>query len=294
MSNLIFPAIRSMRVVSRERIDGEQIFETAGGYEQRVQRWAAPRWRYRFAFGYLRSAPSKLESQALEGLAARLRGRTDTFLWADPEDSVVVAHPFAAGDGATTVFQLQRSIVPSAQLQAAFSRAYWPVAGDGYEPCFDLMGEPLVYKDGALQTEGVDYTLGINGKITFATAPADATVLSWSGTHLKRCRFDVPSLLLSQFQTLQAIWQNNGVDVITVAKGGGNLYIGGPPPPAPSAPVITSPADGTDAPDSTIDVIGTEALGSGVAIDVYVDDVLRSTITTGPGGAWTAPAVPLV
>jgi hypothetical protein len=226
MSLLIFPDLPGLKVLSRERIDNASVFETASGKEQRVGRWVAPRYRYRLGFGsaFLRSAAAYQELQALEGFASRMRGRLDTFMWSDPEDYTYTAHPFGVGDGTVTEFQLQRSMVPSASLPGAASRVYWPVVGDGYEPCLDLASSPAIYKDGTLQTgDGTDYQLGANGLVLFVSAPAAGAVLTWTGTYWKRCRFDSDSVGTERI--VPGWWKSGGVDLVTVPVGGGAVTI---------------------------------------------------------------------
>jgi hypothetical protein len=111
MSNLVFPTLAGLSPdVSRTRLDNNSIYETAGGKEQRLGRWSRPRYRYKLGFSFLRSASAFQELQAIENFAARHRGRFDSFLWADPEDSSVADHGFGVGDGVTTAFQLQRTM----------------------------------------------------------------------------------------------------------------------------------------------------------------------------------------
>lgn len=225
MSALVFPTLLGMTVISRERVDSVSIFETASGKEQRLGRWAAPRYRYKLGFGggFLRSAAAYAELQALEGFAARMRGRLDTFLWSDPEDSAVTAHPFSVGTGSLTTFQLQRSLVPDASLPAAASRNYWPVIGDGYEPVYDLASVPSIYVDGVLKTGGgTHYTLTTNGTVAFVAAPAVGAVLSWTGAYWKRVRFDSDSMSVER--SLPGLWKG-GVDLISVPVGGGTVYV---------------------------------------------------------------------
>jgi hypothetical protein len=86
-------------------------------------------------------------------------GVFDTFLFVDDEDDDVVTHNFGVGNGSTTDFQLQRTLVATADLPAPASRSYWPILGDGYEPIFDLNGSPSIFKDAVLQTITTHYTL---------------------------------------------------------------------------------------------------------------------------------------
>ena len=223
MSNLVFPTLACLPQITRTRIDNTSIYETASGKEQRLGRWAAPRYRYRLPFNFLRSATGFAELQALEGFAARVRGAFDSFLWSDPEDNAATAHAFAAGNGSATTFQLQRSLVPDASLPAAASRSFYPVIGDGYEPVYDLASVPTIYVGGVLKTSGTDYVLGANGVVTFTAAPALAAVLTWTGTWWKRVRFAGDELSVDQI--VQRLWKAGSVELITVPVGAGNVYV---------------------------------------------------------------------
>jgi len=139
MSNLVFPDLVGVKVdLEREPIYRTQIKEAFSGKEQRRSAWSAPRYRYRMNFEFLRSAATLMELQKLVGFFARHAGAWDSFLFTDPEDCAVSAHPFGVGNATTVAFQLQRSLVPSADLPSAATRAYWPAFGDGYEPVWDL------------------------------------------------------------------------------------------------------------------------------------------------------------
>lgn len=112
MSALILPPALGARVISREPYTDVRVDEAVSGKEARSSWWLAPRYRYKVAFEALRSdAGSRLDFQQLAGLFARSFGRADSFLFSDEADNSVSDHGFGVGDGATTAFQLQRSLL---------------------------------------------------------------------------------------------------------------------------------------------------------------------------------------
>ena len=187
MSNLVFPlGTATGRVVSREVYTSSRINESASGKEYRSTWWSTPRYRYKVAFDSLLGASgSRQDFQALAGFLVRHFGMLDSFLFTDPEDNTVTAHPFGTGDASTTKFQLQRSLVAGAAI-------FWPSFVDGYEPCTDLNGAPQIYVNGVLKTVTTDYTISSTGLVTFVAAPAAAAALTWTGSYYRRCRIASP------------------------------------------------------------------------------------------------------
>ncbi len=149
MSNLVFPYSRLPGVkinVKRRPMFKTQVQESISGKELRASWWTYPRYKYTLSFEGLRAANAYQEFQTLVGFIGRHLGQFDSFLFQDPEDNAVTAHPFARGNGITAAFQLQRSLVPAASLPADVSKTFWPNYGDGYEPIFDLNGAPTIYR----------------------------------------------------------------------------------------------------------------------------------------------------
>lgn len=198
MSNLTFPTLPGLDIaVEREPYDGVQVDAAASAKEVRSTWETYERYRYKLRFNFLRDG-SQLEWQRLVGFRTRHGGSLDSFPFTDPQDNAVAAHPFGVGDGSTLTFQLQRTIVPAADLAAANLRSYWPVYGDGYEPVTSLNGNPSIFVDTGggpvLKTLGVDYTLPGFGAVLWASAPAVGAILTWTGSYFRRCRFADQSL----------------------------------------------------------------------------------------------------
>lgn len=147
MSSLVYPTLSGMDInVKRTPIWSTEVLTSESGKELRAAWWTYPRYRFQLTYNYLRQDSNGDELATLEGFFHRMRGQFDNFLFADPKDSSATLMPFAKGDDATLAFQLQRTSVPSAQLPAATSRAYWPAQGDGYEPITELNGAPTIFR----------------------------------------------------------------------------------------------------------------------------------------------------
>lgn len=80
------------------------------GKEARVQKWTTQRWRYEPEIEVLRASAALQELQAVVNFFGRHAGKRDSFLLDDPDDGTVTDHGFGVGDGATTIFQLQRTL----------------------------------------------------------------------------------------------------------------------------------------------------------------------------------------
>lgn len=133
----------------------------------------------------------------LLGFYLNAGGPFSDFLYSDPYDFDVTAEFFALGDGATTQFQLIRSI------------------GSGSDIVQNLNGSPSLYDNGTLIASG--YTVSTTGIITFTAAPAAGHVLTWTGSYFYRVRFLNAELKFSQFA--QRIWEAKNVPLRSVILG---------------------------------------------------------------------------
>jgi uncharacterized protein (TIGR02217 family) len=214
VSNLVFPALAGLLpTISRTPVYSTSIQTAKSGKELRAAWWSYPRYKFNLQFEVLRADSVNQEWQTLFGFIGRHWGSFDPFLFLDPEDNAVTAHPFGAGDGSKTQFQLQRTLVPPALLNAPASRAFWPVIGDAYEPVFELTSAPSIYLDGVLKALGTDYTL-TNGLVTFMVAPGAGLVLTWTGGFYRRVRLDTDEQDAERI-VLQ-IWETKSLDLISV------------------------------------------------------------------------------
>ncbi len=121
MSNWIFDprTVPSFRSMTRTPMEHTIVQPIDSGKEARIQKYVTPRWRYELGFEYFRTAANTAEYQQIQGLFTRLSGMRDNFLLRDPDDNAVTDHGFGVGDGATTTFQLQRSLLAGTLTQDA-------------------------------------------------------------------------------------------------------------------------------------------------------------------------------
>lgn len=216
MSSLVFPmSLPGITIAFRRRpIYATKIQTASSGKELRAAFQIFPRYRYNLSFEFLRSDAVFTELQTLQGLFSRHLGQWDSFLIADPEDYTVTAHPFGRGNAVATAFQLQRSIVPSAQLPADVSKTFYPGTGDGFEPVFDVQAAPQIYVGGVLKATPADYTISASGLVTFTAAPANNAILTWTGTFYRRARF--ASDEMESERMFVQIWEQKSLDLISV------------------------------------------------------------------------------
>ena len=166
------------------------------GREVRASAYSYPRWEWAFGWEVARTASATPELQALYGFLGSKSGNGQPFYYRDPDDNTVTTQGFGTGTGAATVFQLQRTVG----------------AGTIYnylEPVLVLNQNPSIYINGTLKTLTTDYTIGLNGIITFTTAPASGAVLTWSGSYLFMCAFDDdtidPQQIFAGFWSVQKV-----------------------------------------------------------------------------------------
>lgn len=112
MSNYVFPSALPGVAISftRSAETDVKIQRAVSGKEYRSTWQASPLYRYTLNFEFVRSAAAYAELQSLASFWARHFGQLDSFLFTDPEDNAVTAMGFGVGDGATTAFQLQRTL----------------------------------------------------------------------------------------------------------------------------------------------------------------------------------------
>lgn len=235
MSDLIFPVDLAGLQVTIERVPeySTQIRSSASGLEARTPWFTQARSRYRLSFEVLRSSAALAEWQALVGFYQRHGGRWDSFLFQDPNDCecpVASPMPFGIGDGSTTEFQLQRTLVPPSER--ADPPVLWPEIGGGFEPVQELertvaylvtdaadylvtdsgdflvaqtLEDIFVYADGVELDPETDFTVDFRGLVVLTVAPAPGVVLSWAGRYYWRVRFATDALTSQRI--VPGLWQ---------------------------------------------------------------------------------------
>lgn len=118
MSGQLFPlSALGMTVEGRSPYVNVLVDEAVSGKEARSTWMTSPRWKYRIGCNAL--TPAVLAQ--VQGIFNRHFGTADTFLLNDPADNAVTDCGFGVGDGATTAFQLQRSVGGAIFDAAGFS-----------------------------------------------------------------------------------------------------------------------------------------------------------------------------
>ena len=151
------------------------------GRELRVADYPFPRWVWSLQYEFLRDQHDTRygaalgtgydELRELMGFYTRQLGSFDTFLYDDPSDDFAQNQGIAIGNGTTTAFQLIRTLsAPS-------------YGGLFTEPITQPALISAVYINNVAipnaSTSGPpNWTLGANGVITFAPAPANGAVIS--------------------------------------------------------------------------------------------------------------------
>lgn len=192
MAAAAFPIFPGAKFPKRSPVWSTQKLPSAGGMESRKPLWAAPRWRYEIPFEVLRQDVTPAELDALMGLFNQMNGSAGVFTYVDPDDCAVINQQFGTGDGATTQFQLVRTL-------GGFDEAvYLP---DSTLQVF-VNGSPA-----ALDAIGI-------GLVTFTSAPAESAVLTWTGTFSWPCQFDADEIPFAKIYDLK--WAAQSVKFTTV------------------------------------------------------------------------------
>ena len=200
MSSLVFPSLPGLDIkVNRTPIFATEIQVAASGKEQRAAFQSFPRYKWALTLNFARNNGQYGATYDEPGTLLRfffgLLGSWDSFLFADPYESAVVAQPFGTGNASATAFQLQRCDPGNWSGPAS---NYYPATGSGFEPIFDLQAPPQIYINGVLKTVTTDYTISATGLVTFTAAPGAGTTLTWTGSYYRRVRFDGDSLELER------------------------------------------------------------------------------------------------
>jgi uncharacterized protein (TIGR02217 family) len=183
MSNDVFPALPGLLPeFTRSPMHKTQVQEAVSGAEYRGLLTLTPRYLYQAQYEFLRDRrQGYTELASLLGFFNAHHGQWDSWCFDDPDDNTVAAQPFGTGDGATTAFQLVRTL------------------GGFAEPVYALNGSVQIFKGGVLQAQPSACSVDANGLVTFVSAPAAAAALTWTGAFYWRCRFSLDQLDFQKF-----------------------------------------------------------------------------------------------
>lgn len=187
MSNAVFPILPGMRW-DRAKVPefSTHVQRGVSAKEIRLAYQAYPLWTFKLAYDVLRETSDYEEVKTLQAFFCSRRGKYDSFLYADPDDSSVSNMPFGTGNGGTS-FQLIRTI-----------------EGGGFtfsEPTENVTGTPIIYKDGV----AVANSVAANGVVTLNSPAANGTILTWDGSYYHRVRFTEDLAEMNQF--MYKLWE---------------------------------------------------------------------------------------
>jgi uncharacterized protein (TIGR02217 family) len=172
------------------------------GQETRIALWAAPKWHFKLTYEILRADSAYQELQTLAGFFLQRYGQFDSFLYADPDDSVTAGQPLGTGDGTTKTFQLYR----------AFGGFIEPVRAP------NLGASLTVYVDD-VAADPAGYTVGAWGSatpglITFTAAPAAGKLVKADFSYYFPVRFAADLAEFSQF--MHQLWELKQIELVSV------------------------------------------------------------------------------
>jgi hypothetical protein len=166
--------------------------------EIRVSLTPYPIWTWDFPVNWMRGSEQDQNStyQYLLGFFLSMGGQFSDFLYEDPYDNQIPASApayFGTGDGKTVNFQLVRPI------------------GMGTDIVQNFNGTPTIYSNGQRTTP---LQMDTTGVVTFAAAPAEGAILTWSGNFYYRVRFDADSQGYKQF--MDKLWSMDSLKLRSV------------------------------------------------------------------------------
>ncbi len=128
------------------------------GREVRSPNYANPVWQFELTFDGLDGTASGQYGgiganslQSLMGLFLQCQGQFGSFLFYDPSDYSVSAQAFGTGDGATTAFQLQRTL---GGFSEPVTQPFAPVV----PALFQVQGSPLAYAPNNIVNNSGNYS----------------------------------------------------------------------------------------------------------------------------------------
>ncbi len=167
LPGITYPVVRTTvwDTVKKDALSGKRV---------RLQNRAYPTYVWEVPFnGFLRSAAAFLEWQALQDFLNNMYGGFGFFLYSDPNDGVATLQNIGTGDGATSTFQLVRSLPGGTFLEPVF----FP----------NVVAQVTV---GGVAVSPANYAVNPFGSITFASIPNGGAAIAWTGTFRWGCQID--------------------------------------------------------------------------------------------------------
>ncbi len=187
MSNALFPTLSGLTLDVTKTPEFNTLIQRAvDGTELRGTYMATPIYNIKLQYDVLRDDTTNNELKTLMGFFLARQGSYDSFLFADPDDSVAANMSIGTGNASATQFQIVRTM------------------GNFSETAQNIANAPTIYANGSLTTS---YTLASNGLVTFNSPPASGATLTWSGTYYMRCRFAEDSTEFQKF--MRQLWEGS-------------------------------------------------------------------------------------
>ena len=146
-----------------------KVVRATSGRERRTAHWPYPLWQFELQYEVVRHRPTN-DCQILSAAPVT----------------------FGVGDGATTSFQLCRSL------------------NSFFEPVYGVYS-PTILDNGSAAGA---HSIGPNGVITFTTAPAAGHTLAWYGYFYFLCRFHQDDLTFAQ--VVSQLWAGKGLKFTSI------------------------------------------------------------------------------
>lgn len=171
MSSQIYPTLPGLDIqIERSYVWKTFVQEALSGKQSALQARQYPLIHYDLVYNLLRDNIAASEIKTIAGLHNNMRGRSDSFLFIDPDFNSVTAQSFGTGDGVTLLFQLTALYAPA-------SGAYTGIGAP--EIIQNLNGAPGIYINrwGGLEL----YSAGSRTNLILQSAAFGTT---WATTNL--------------------------------------------------------------------------------------------------------------
>lgn len=230
----VFPLSATLTAFPRNRspwVDSDNQ-RAYGGRSSNAPKWGFPLYKYELTFQLLRNDQVNMEFQNFVGFWNQVMTTPGQyFQYDDPEDDSVTAQLMGTGDGSTTIFQCVRTLGGFTDPVTAPYFATPTLVTVDYGNVTDSVGttvddgavtDPVgpIVDDGVISdthfyVNGVEVnaSIALGGTITFATAPANAAVITWTGPYRWLCQFDDTQADLSAF--MFHLWEMKKINFTT-------------------------------------------------------------------------------
>ncbi len=181
--------------VSKAPAWSTKVIRAASGRERRTAHWPYPLWKFELQYAVVRHRPANDELAAMWEFFNVAQGQFAPWYFVDPSDCQILSSApatFGTGDGATTTFQLSRSMLSFVE----------PIYGQY---------NPTILDNGSAAGSN---TIGPNGVITFASAPAAGHTLSWYGYFYFLCHFSQDDATFAQI--VGQLWEGKALKFTSI------------------------------------------------------------------------------